>query len=111
MPRTRGATNKTTRQHAEFARRTRCRENLPLDVMLRAMDEALKDCDEAEETKDRRAALYMAASWAEKAAPYLHPKLQATHVTNDDQQRSHEDWLRSMGGEPEAPAGEAPADD
>ena len=62
----------------------------PVDFMLRIM-------------RDHRKPTELRIKCAGMAAPYLHPKLTATHVTSGDvDQRSYEDWLRllpSLAGE------------
>lgn len=103
--RPRGTKNRTSRAFAEFEKRVhgdRGKGRLPLDVMLMAMDEALIEFEllrpiEAQKPA-ARAALDKAAGWAKECAPYLHPRLQATH-SSAGQRTTHEDWLRMMRAE------------
>ena len=55
----------------------------PLQVMLEAMGEAYKAAQELPKGDDRLKAMQAAAAAADRVAPYLHPRLQATTVKGD----------------------------
>lgn len=71
----------------------------PLDVMLRTMRDAWSKAERAETDAQRIALRQAACAVAEKAAPYVHPRLAATEHSGAIG-LTHEDALAELDGGP-----------
>lgn len=65
----------------------------PLEIMVRTMREIWGEAQREADPVRKRILKIDACDLAEKVAPYVHPKLQAVHQTNNNGEMTHEEWL------------------